>query len=212
VLRSAKLCTINHKQPQSIFHDQGDQQNHQPKQINQAAIMSKRFTTGVFHDEELLLKAVRNIRSRGIKIHDVYTPFAVHGMEDALGLEDSRLHTAGFLFGATGTITAVTLMTWASFNYPNVFGGKPIFALPAFIPITFELTVLFAAVGMTLTFLIKSNLLPGVKPRIMDTRITDDKFVIAFDQADFNPEQLQQLITLLRENGAEEVNHKEFAE
>ncbi len=173
--------------------------------------INNKFLVGVFNDDEILLNAVKNIRKHGIIIHDVYTPFAIHGLDEALGLEDSRLHTAGFLFGMTGTATAVTLMSWiTSHNFMTNYGGKPFWAIPAFVPITFEVTVLFAAVGMTLTFLIKSNLLPGVKPRIMDHRVTDDKFIISFDMANHSNDEVEKIKSLLKENGAEEINYKEF--
>ena len=113
----------------------------------------KRFVVGCFDDEDVLFPAVKKIRTAGYKIQDVYTPYPVHGLDKALGMRDTSLHTAGFVYGITGTTTALTCMGWIfTKDWPLNIGGKPNFPLPAFIPITFELTVLFAAVGMVLTF------------------------------------------------------------
>ena len=112
---------------------------------------SKRIVYGLYEDEEILLKAVKNARAEGLKIWNCFTPFPVHGLDHAMGIKETRLHTAGFVFGATGTLTALTFMSWVNtINYQINFGGKPNLSLPAFIPITFELTVLFASVGMVL--------------------------------------------------------------
>jgi len=72
----------------------------------------KKFVVGCFEDEKVLFPAVAKVRKAGYKIHDVYTPFPVHGLDKAMGLRDTSLHTAGFLFGLIGTTTAVTFMTW----------------------------------------------------------------------------------------------------
>ncbi|MCZ2443194.1 MAG: DUF3341 domain-containing protein [Flavobacteriales bacterium] len=113
----------------------------------------KKFVVGAFDDEAVLFPAVKNVRKAGYKIHDVYTPFPVHGLDYAMGLRQTSLHTVGFIYAALGTITALGFMSWVFVkDWPMDIGGKPFFALPAWIPITFELTVLFSAVGMVLTF------------------------------------------------------------
>ena len=139
----------------------------------------KKFVVGCFEDEKVLFPAVAKVRKAGYKIHDVYTPFPVHGLDQAMGLRETSLHTAGFLFGLIGTTTAVTFMTWVfTKDWPVNIGGKPNFALPAWIPITFELTVLCAAVGMVLSFLYICQLAPFVKRHHFHARATDDLFVM----------------------------------
>lgn len=124
----------------------------------------KKFVVGCFEDEAVLFPAVKKVRAAGYKIHDVYTPFAVHGLDHAMGLRETSLHTAGFIYGITGTTTALSTISWIfTKDWPLNIGGKPHFALPAWIPIMFELTVLFAAVGMVLTFCYLCQLAPGVK-------------------------------------------------
>ncbi|MES1216131.1 MAG: DUF3341 domain-containing protein [Bacteroidota bacterium] len=142
----------------------------------------KKFIVGNFDDEAVLFPAVKKVRKAGYKIHDVYTPFPIHGLDSALGLRDTSLHTAGFIYAITGTSTAVGFITWAlTTDWPIVFGGKPFFSLPAWIPITFELTVLFAAVGMVLTFCYLCQLAPFVKKDHFNPRSTDDTFVLAVE-------------------------------
>ena len=142
----------------------------------------KKFVTGNFYDEAVLFPAVKKTRRAGYKIHDVFTPFPIHGLDTAMGLRDTSLHTAGFLYAITGTSTAVGFITWAlTTDWPLVFGGKPFFSLPAWIPITFELTVLFASVGMVLTFCYLCQLAPFVKKDHFNPRSTDDTFVLALE-------------------------------
>ena len=173
--------------------------------------MSKKFLIGVFDDDDILLNAIRNVRSKGVKITDVLTPFPVHGMEDAMGAPPSRIPTAGFIIGMTGAITAFCFMTWAfTSSWPINVGGKPFFAGWSFIPITFEAMVLSSSIGMVLVFLFSSNILPGITNRIYHDRITNDKFVMVFDLDKKNNEQVQFISNLLKENGASEINHKEF--
>src|ERR1700753_1241162 len=109
----------------------------------------KKFVVGCFDDEEVLFTAVKNVRKAGYKLHDVYTPMPIHGLDHAMGLRETSLHTAGFIYGITGTTTALGCIGWIIVQHcPWNIGGKPHFALPAWMPIAFELTVLFAAVGM----------------------------------------------------------------
>ncbi len=145
----------------------------------------KKFVVGCFDDEDLLFPAVKKVRTVGYKIHDIYTPFPVHGLDHAMGLRETSLHTAGFIYGITGTTTALSCISWIlTKDWPLNIGGKPHFALPAWIPITFELTVLFAAVGMVLTFCYLCQLAPFVKKHRFHLRATDDLFVMVIECTD----------------------------
>ncbi len=173
--------------------------------------MARKYILGVFDDDHVILEAVKTIRSKGVHIDDVMTPFAVHGLDKALGLRESRLHTAGFLFGFTGGLSMLLFMTWVNtVNYPNIFGGKPYFSLPAFIPITFEATVLFASVGMVVAFFVRAGL-SAIRPKpVLDKRITNDKFVMVFDTEGREGQELNNIREWLKETGAIEVNEKEI--
>ncbi|MBL0358393.1 MAG: DUF3341 domain-containing protein [Chitinophagaceae bacterium] len=145
----------------------------------------KKFVTGNFYDEAVLFPAIKKTRRAGYKIHDVFTPFPIHGLDKAMGLRDTSLHTEGFIYGITGTATAVGFITRAlTIDWQLNFGGKPFFALPAWIPITFELTVLFAAVGMVLTFCYLCQLALFVRKDHFNPRSTDDTFVMALECTD----------------------------
>lgn len=165
----------------------------------------KKFAVGCYDDEEVLFPAVKKVRNSGYKLHDVYTPFPVHGLDHALGLKDTDLHVAGFIYGITGTCTALGFMSWIFLSdWPINFGGKPHFSLPAFIPITFELTVLFAAVGMVLTFCYLNQIMPGVKKHVFHPRQTDDLFVVAIELNDHVTEQ--EVIDFLKSTGTVETS------
>ena len=101
------------------------------------------FLIGLYDDEHVLLDAIKKIRGEGVKIHEVYSPFPVHGIEDALGYRRSRLSIAAFLFGLLGTSLALTMQIgMMGIDWPMIIGGKDYIPLPTFIPVTFELTVL----------------------------------------------------------------------
>lgn len=170
---------------------------------------NKEVLFGLYDDEEVLLDAVRQAKTDHLDIMDVFTPFPVHGLDPALGLSESRLHIAGFIYGAIGTLTAFLGMTWVfTRDWPIIFGGKPYWSTPAFIPITFELTVLFSSVGMVVTFFTICKLWPGVENPILDDRISDDKFCIAFDTSSSAKGEVEKLKAFFSSTGASEVNAK----
>lgn len=170
----------------------------------------KKFIAGSFDDEAVLFPAVKKVRRNGYKIHDVFTPFPIHGLDKALGLRDTSLHVAGFIYGITGTCTALGFITWAlTYDWPVIFGGKPYFSLPAWIPITFELTVLFSSIGMVWTFCWLCQLAPFVRKDHFNPRSTDDLFVMALECTDKTNET--EVISFLQGLGAKDVKvqHKE---
>jgi hypothetical protein len=171
----------------------------------------KNFILGVYDDEDVLLDAISKVRGNGVKIHEVYSPFPVHGIDDVLGYKRSKLPIAAFLFGMLGTTLALTMQFYMmKFDWPMIIGGKDHAAVPDFIPVTFELTVLLAAFGMVGVFMIASNLKPWGQPRIFDIRITDDKHVMAIDLAVNSSMAENQLTDVLKNSGASEVNFKSF--
>ena len=114
----------------------------------------KKFVVGSFDDEKVLFPAVKNVRKAGYKIHDVYTPFPVHGSRSCHGHPRNEFaHCRFYLRDHRYNNCTYSCISWIfTKDWPLNIGGKPHFALPAWIPITFELTVLFSAVGMVLTF------------------------------------------------------------
>jgi hypothetical protein len=175
-----------------------------------ATATTKQIIHGVFGDEEPLLEACKKLRAAGIRISEVYTPFPVHGIDGVIGVPRTRLAICAFIYGLTG-LGLATLMMWYMMvhDWPNDIGGKPnwkyYFAVPAFIPITFESTVFCAAHGMALTYLLRCWLVPGAKAKNPDPRTTDDKFLVYLE---LKEEQAKKAEEILRANGVEEVNYK----
>lgn len=173
--------------------------------------VNKNFLVGVFEDEDVLVAAVKKVRSGGVKIHEVYSPFPVHGLDEALGYKRTRLPIAAFLFGLTGTTLALTMQIWMlGYDWPMIIGGKNFVSLPPFIPVTFEMTVLLSALGMVATFMIVSDMKPYGSPRQFDLRSTEDKHVMAIDTDANGGKSKDEISRLLREAGASEVNTKSF--
>lgn len=169
---------------------------------------AKKIIHGIYDDDVQLVEGARQLRSANFKVKDVFSPFPIHGIDDVLGIPRTRIAICAFIYGITGTSLAI-LMTWYMMtnDWPTDIGGKPSFwyymQWPAFIPVTFELTVFCAGHGMALTFLLRSWLLPGVTPKNPDPRSTDDKFLMLLE---VKPEDETKIVTLLRNTGASEVN------
>ena len=167
-----------------------------------------KYIVGLFDDDEVLLKAVAAVRKAGMKIHDVLTPYPVHGLDSAMGIKESRLHTVGFIAGAIGCISAISFIVWTNtVSYPLNVGGKPFAAIPSYIPVTFEITVLSASVTMVVAFFVRSGLSIFKEPRIFDERTTDNRFAMIFDLKDVDAGKVKEV---LKQTGAVEVNEKSF--
>ncbi|MBY0434936.1 MAG: DUF3341 domain-containing protein [Cyclobacteriaceae bacterium] len=168
------------------------------------------FLVGIFDDEDILLHAVEKIRDKGVKIKEVYSPFPVHGLDEALGYKRTRLPIAAFMFGMTGTSLALFTQIWMlGYDWPMIIGGKNFASIPPFIPVTFEFTVLLSAFGMVGTFLVVSDMKPYKWPRQYDIRSTDDKHVMAIDLG-ANKISKDDIHRILKDSGASEVNEKSF--
>lgn len=171
----------------------------------------KNFILGVYDDEDVLLDAITKVRQSGVKIHEVYSPFPVHGIDDVLGYKRSKLPIAAFLFGMLGTSLALLMQFYImKWDWPMIIGGKDYAGFPVFVPVTFELTVLLAAFGMVGVFFVSSNLKPWGQARIFDLRVTDDKHVMAIDLAVNSGIEEEKLAEVLKSSGASEVNKKSF--
>ncbi len=158
--------------------------------------MSKRLFVGVFESEEDTLAAVQATRRRGFKIVEVYAPYAVHGVEEAMGLAPSRLPWIVFGLGLLGGALKVWFEFWTTaVDWPINVGGKPFNSLPAFVPVTFEVVVLFAAVGAVLSFFFVCRLFPGKRAVLPVTGVTDNRFALVLEETDstFEPSEVQKL-------------------
>ena len=179
------------------------------EETEEVIVDGRNIMFALYDDEVKLMDAIKVANAQHLEIDEVYTPFPVHGLDPLLGLEESRLHIAGFVFGSIGCLFGFGFMTWVfTRDWPIIFGGKPYWSVPAFIPITFELTVLFAAVGMVLAFYTICGLGPGASPRRLHDRITDDRFCISFDATDMTQAQVDATERFFTDTGAESIHTK----
>ena len=145
--------------------------------------MSDKVIHAIYDDDDVLLKAVKEVREANHHIDEVYTPFPVHGLEKAMGLANTRIAITAFLYGITGLGFAVWMMNYMMIEqWPQDIGGKPSMSfflnMPAFVPIMFEMSVFFAAHLMVITFYMRSKLWPFKEAENPDPRTTDDMFVM----------------------------------
>lgn len=137
-----------------------------------------------FADPEQLLHAVAHLRAAGHRVLDTYTPFPVHGMDEAMGQRPSRLPRACLAFAVLGLSLAAGLQIWTSaVDYPLIMGGKPLLAIPAFIPVAFELTVLLAGLGVVASFFLVARMRPRFRIPDLHPGANDDRFILAAELA-----------------------------
>ncbi|MCG3173495.1 MAG: hypothetical protein GMKNLPBB_01692 [Myxococcota bacterium] len=156
-----------------------------------------------FESPKDLLHACEKVREAGYQKWDAYSPFPVHGIEAAMGQKPSPLGWMSFIGAITGASLGMLMQWWMSaVDYPLVISGKPLFSWPAFIPITFELGVLFGALTAFLGMLLLNGLPRPYNPLFSSerfARVTDDRFFIAIEAADpkFRTAEAKDLLTKL---------------
>jgi hypothetical protein len=152
-----------------------------------------------FADESGLLAAVAEARAWGLRIHEVFTPYPVHGLDEAVGARPSRLPWATLAGGIAGLAGAVALQVWgAVIDWPIDVGGKPANSALAFLPISFEGTVLIGGLATAAAFFWRSRLGRRIEPLLVAPGITDDALVLVI-AADGDPEPVREM---LRARGA----------
>jgi hypothetical protein len=159
--------------------------------------MSQRQLLVMFEHEDDLLAATNAVRSKGLRIVDAFTPYAVHGLDRAMGLRPSRLTWVCFICGMIGALGMLWFEHWtASVSWAIDVGGKPWNSLPSDVPVAFESAVLLAGFGSVFALFWVSRLFPGKRPRIVDPRVTDDRFVLVIDEGDaaFDVEEVTQFL------------------
>ncbi|MBJ02914.1 MAG: iron ABC transporter [Planctomycetes bacterium] len=147
--------------------------------------MSCRLRFGAFADERDLLDAARECHDKGMSVRDVYSPYPVHGLDPLLGIKRTRLPFVTLVAGAIGLALAFWSQYWTSaHNWPLNVGGKPYDSFPAFVPVAFELTVLFGGLATAFFLLARSGLFPGSKRQPVHAKVTDDRFVLVLEHKD----------------------------
>ena len=149
---------------------------------------ARKHWVGIFADESAILGVTGESRRRGFKIVDVFAPYAIHGLDEAMGLRRSRLPWVCFLCGLAGGSGMLWLATWAlAIDWPMNIGGKPYNSLPAIVPIIFEMVVLCGGYGVLFALFLRCGLLPGKREKLIHPKITDNRFAIVLEDA--GPEQ-----------------------
>lgn len=146
-------------------------------------------------DAASLIKAAEKVRDRGVKEFDCFTPFPIHGIEKAMGLSRSWIPFWSLIGGLTGLTFGFTAMTYIDVvDWSNVFGGKPIWSWPAYVPILFELTVLFAAF-FTVGSVFYLGRLGKSARRPVANNLTSDGFAIWIGDKDVSKQEIETLLS-----------------
>lgn len=171
--------------------------------------MPDNLVVATFSDSQKLMHAVTAVQAENYRIYDVYSPYPIHGLDEAMHLRRSRLPWVTFLVGLTGVTLALTFQFYTSvLDWPLNVGGKPDNSTLAFIPISFELTVLLGGLSTVAALFLRSRLFPGKKPMLVDEGVTNDTFAIALRirESSFD---LRRLREILKQSGARDVRERE---
>ena len=142
-----------------------------------------------FDSVDTLLAAVGKVREAGFVRFDAFSPFPIHGLDEAMGIRTSRLPLVVLGGGITGACAGLLLQWWTNgFDYRYLVSGKPFFGLPVAIPVTFELTVLLSAVGAFVGLMVANRLPELYHPVFANAafraRATTDGFFVAVEAGD----------------------------
>ena len=169
----------------------------------------------MYDDDEVLKNSAQQLVAKGVKISEVFSPLPIHGIDPIIGVKNTRLGIMAFLYGLIGlTLATVGMRFFMIVDWPMNIGGKPNFSylenMLAFIPITFEFTVMCAAHGMAITYLLRNKTLPGMPAQNPDPRTTDDKFVMEIRLSENNKVTEAEIDGMLQEIGYLELDKKEI--
>jgi hypothetical protein len=167
------------------------------------------LVVATFSTSESLLRAVNAVQAENYRIYDVYSPYPVHGLDEAMHLRHSRLPWVTFFVGLAGVTLALTFQFYAAvLDWPMNIGGKPDNSTLAFIPISFELTVLLGGLSTVAALFLRAKLYPGKQPLLVADGVTNDTFAIALRirETAFDGKRLQEI---LKQSGARDVRERE---
>jgi hypothetical protein len=171
--------------------------------------MRRNFLVATFADSHRLLAAVRAVREANVRIHDVYAPYPVHDLDHAMGLRRSRLPLVTLVAGASALAFAVFFQFYTTvLDWPLNVGGKPDNSSLAFVPISFELTVLIGGLSTFAALLLRTRLFPGKRERLPVPGVTNDTLALVVRPAD-NRFELARARSLLQFWGANEIEEIE---
>ena len=147
--------------------------------------MSEQQFMATFDHPDDAIAACEAVRDRDCRIVDVYAPYAVHGLDHAMGVRRSRLTWVCFACAMVGGLGMLWFQHWvAAIGWPIDVGGKPWNSLPSDVPVAFESMVLLAGFGTVFAFLGVSRLFPGKRANPPTDRVTNDQFVLVIEPTD----------------------------
>lgn len=178
--------------------------------------MADKVIYAMYDDDHVLKDGAKKLVSKGVKVSEVFSPFPIHGIDPIIGIKNTRLGIMAFLYGLTGlTLATIGMRYFMVQDWPMNIGGKPNFTymdnILAFIPISFEFTVLCAAHGMAITYFLRNKTLPGMPAQNPDPRTTDDRFVMELRTSENTQFSAEELEAMLKETGIVELDQKDVA-
>ncbi len=166
-----------------------------------------------FHDPNALIAAIRRVRAAGYRKIDAYTPYPIEEVSEEMGIHRNILPVLVFFGGLAGMAAGFGLQYWtAAINYPINVAGRPLFSLPAFIPIIFECTVLFAALTTVFGMIALNGLPMPYHPVFNVPRFamaSRDRFFLCIEATDpkFDREGTRQFLEGIAPGEVSEVEH-----
>jgi len=167
------------------------------------------FLVATFSSERNVLRAVPCLRSERFRVYDVYAPYPIHGLDEAMGIKRTRLPWVTLVVGLLGLTAALTLQFYAAvLDWPINVGGKPNNSTLAFIPICFELTVLLGGLATVFALLVRARLYPGKRERLIADGITNDVIALVLRRPE-NHFDVLRAYELFEAFGATSIEEKE---
>jgi hypothetical protein len=176
--------------------------------------MADKIIYAMYDDDDVLKDGAKKLVAKGIKVAEVFSPFPIHGIDPIIGVKNTRLGIMAFIYGLTGLMLATLGMRFFMItDWPMNIGGKPnesyLDNMLAFVPVTFEFTVLCAAHGMALTYFLRNKTLPGLPASNPDPRTTDDKFVMELRLSQNTHLSESEIHELLKSTGIVELDQRD---
>lgn len=177
--------------------------------------MADKIIYAMYDDDDVLKDGAKKLVAKGVKVSEVFSPFPIHGIDPIIGVVNTRLGIMAFIYGLTGLLLATVGMRYFMItDWPMNIGGKPnstyLENMLAFVPITFEFTVLCAAHGMALTYFLRNKTLPGLSASNPDPRTTDDRFVVEVRMSQNTQFTDVEMVEMFKQTGIVELDQKDI--
>lgn len=163
---------------------------------------------GIFDDPERVIEASKGARRQGWRKFDVFTPFPVHGLAEAMNIPRSKIPWVTLIAGLSGAAIGFLFQAWTSaIDWPINIGGKPMISWPAFIPVTFEMTILIAGLSTAAALFVACKL-PKRHDKPMALKLTDNEFglFVPATEAGFNKETVMSFLKEAKANEVREIH------